>query len=162
MNQAGNIYSFDTSSLIHAWRRAYPINNFPGFWDNLDDLIMDGRAFCAEEVLVELKKKDDDIYAWCKVRQKEFVIPFDDKQQISIAGILGAHPRLVDTKKGRSECDPFVIALAESNNPKLIVVTQEHYGSPQSPKIPDVCKSMGIRCINLIDFISEQNWKFGR
>ena len=156
------VYSFDTSALIHAWSRVYPINNFPGFWDNLDDLIVKGYACCAEEVFSELKKKDDGIYSWCKDRQSDLMIPLDDKQQILMASIMGEYPRLVDTKKNRSGCDPFVIALAEAYSPKLTVVTQEHFGKPDSPRIPDVCKAKTIRCIPLLDVITEQNWKFGR
>lgn len=162
MSSPARVYSFDTSSLIHAWRRSYPIDNFPGFWENLDDLIADGHACCAEEIINELKKKDDELYGWCKDHQDAFVVPFDDDQQIRMAEILGKYPRLVDTKKNRSEGDPFVIALALSHNPELTVVTQESFGSVRSPRIPDVCKAKGIRCIGLLDVISEQNWKFGR
>lgn len=156
------IYSFDTSALIHAWRRAYPIENFEGFWENLDELILNGHACCAEEVLVELKKKDDELYAWCRGREERFVVPFDDAQQVRMAALLGQHPRLVDTKKGRSGCDPFVIALAEIYNPLLTVVTQEAFGSLQSPRIPDVCKARKIRCIGLLEVISERDWRFRR
>ena len=38
------IFSLDTSCLIHAWRRAYPIRHFPPFWERLDELIDAGRS----------------------------------------------------------------------------------------------------------------------
>lgn len=32
-------YSVDTSSLIHAWRRAYPIDVFETLWTHLEKMI---------------------------------------------------------------------------------------------------------------------------
>jgi len=55
-------YCIDTSALIHAWRRSYPIPNFQPIWDRIDDLIEVGRLLSSKEVLLELQKKDDDIY----------------------------------------------------------------------------------------------------
>jgi hypothetical protein len=38
---------------------------------------------------------------------------------------MGAYPRLVDTVKGRSGGDPFVIAVARIKHPPMTVVTEE-------------------------------------
>jgi len=73
---------------------------------------------------------------------------------------MGTYPRLVDTVKGRSGGDPFVIALARVRRSKITVVTEEDRGRADSPKIPDVCRAEGIRCLNLADFIAERGWKF--
>jgi hypothetical protein len=70
-------------------------------------------------------------------------------------------PRLVDTRRGKSGADPMVIALAASREPKLTVVTEEGHGSAKSPKIPFVCASLGIRCINMLRLIRDQGWAFG-
>jgi hypothetical protein len=67
------------------------------------------------------------------------------------------YPRLVDTSKGRSGADPFVIALAAAANPIMTVVTEEH---PGKTKIPDVCKKEGIKFCNLADLIEQEGWKF--
>jgi hypothetical protein len=48
---------------------------------------------------------------------------------------------LVDTVKGRSGSDPFVIALAASTNPTMTVVTEEYVGKV---RIPDVCNAEKI------------------
>ena len=66
------------------------------------------------------------------------------------------HPRLVDTVKGRSGADPFVIALAATTNPTMTVVTEEQ---PGKTKIPDVCKAEKIECIGLADLIERENWQ---
>ena len=68
---------------------------------------------------------------------------------------MGEYPRLVDTVKGKSASDPWVISLALQYDQKLTVVTEENGGSANSPKIPYVCRQEDIRCINLLDLIKE-------
>lgn len=152
-------YSIDTSSLIHAWRRAYPPKNFISFWQKLDGYIETGVVVASIEVRNELKKKDDEIHEWLEKSPTDFCIELTDDQQDHLIYILGAYPRLVDTVKGRSEGDPFVIALARSYSPPLTVISQEGDGKKNSPKIPDVCRAEKIRCMNLVEFIQAENWR---
>ena len=55
-------YSIDTSAILDGWRRYYPPDTFPGLWDKLDSLIEEGHLAATEEVLIELEKKDDDVF----------------------------------------------------------------------------------------------------
>ena len=153
-------YSIDTSSLIHAWRRAYPPENFVTFWEKFDDYVARGIIVASVEVKAELKRKDDDLHAWFDSRPDGFCKDIDDEQQEHLAYILGKHPRLVDTVRGRSECDPFVIALARAHSSPLIVISQEGEGKTNSPKIPDVCRIEKMTCLNLVDFIRAEDWRF--
>ncbi|MGH9781246.1 MAG: DUF4411 family protein [Candidatus Acidiferrales bacterium] len=44
---------------------------------------------------------------------------------------------------------------------RLTVVTAEKAsGNLTKPKIPDVCKDLGISCIEIIDFFRTQRWKW--
>lgn len=156
---ATSIYSLDSSCLIHAWRRAYPIRNFPPFWDRLDSLIEAKRLFSSVEVLKEIKRKDDELYDWCKPREALFV-PIDDDIQDHVIAIMGSYPKLVDTSKGRSGADPFVIGLARMNGKPWHVLSEENPGRANSPKIPDVCIAEGIRCLRLVELIQEEDWVF--
>jgi len=162
MSANGNArYSIDTSALIHAWRRAYPPKNFESFWARLEKLIEDEVILASVEVINELKKKDDDIHKWCNAQPGSFCIEIDDDMQDHVAHIMGMYPRLVDTVKGRSGGDPFVIALARSTAPSpLTVITQENPGKKASPKIPDVCRDEKIPCMNLVEFIQAEDWRF--
>ena len=153
------IYSVDSSSLIHAWRRAYPPKHFPPFWRRLEGLIEDRRLFSSVEVLRELKRKDDELHEWCKKYTDAF-LPINDDLQDQVIEIMGTYPRLVDTVKGRSGADPFVIGLARLNDPEWVVLSEENPGRQNSPKIPDVCRDEGIRCIRLVELIQEENWIF--
>ena len=75
----------------------------------------------------------------------------DDDIQSAVSGILRDYPRLIDTRRGRSGADPFVIALAKARG--CAVVTGEGVsGSLDRPKIPDVCEAIGVESIRLLEF----------
>lgn len=153
------IYSIDTSALIDGWERHYPPDVFPGVWEKLSELAQGGKIVASEEVRVELEKKQDELCKWSD-NQNGFFLPSDQDVQSAVSAILSKHPRLVDTRRGRSGADPFVIAVASVN--KLAVVTGE--GSSNNlakPKIPDVCDNLSIRCIPLLELLREQGWTFG-
>jgi hypothetical protein len=151
------IYSADSSALIHGWRRIYRPKNFGFVWDRLGTLIEEGRLKASIEVYSDLEKKDDELFKWCKERKDKLVVDIDATVQAHVARIMKAYPRLVDTVKGRSGSDPFVIALAASTSPTMTVVTEESVGRV---RIPDVCNSEKIAHCGLADLIERENWKF--
>lgn len=153
-------YSIDSSALIHAYRRAYPPSVLPSLWDDrLPGLIANGSLIASKEVLNELKKKDDELFEWCQNHPNMF-IELDDEQQAAMGQIMGKYPKLVDTSKGKSGADPFVIALAQTHKPPLTVITQEEPRNERNPRIPDVCRIEDVPCVNILDFIIEQGWTF--
>ncbi|MFA1626071.1 DUF4411 family protein [Rhizobium mongolense] len=156
MQRGNNFYSIDSSSLIHGWRRVYRPKNFGFIWERIEALAIEGRLRASIEVLHEIGKKDDDLYGWCKDRKEHLFVEVDDACQMQLARIMTAYPRLVDTVKGRSAGDPFVIALAASGR-GITVVSEE---SPGKWRIPDVCAAEGIPCIGLADLIEQEDWRF--
>ncbi|OAH37553.1 hypothetical protein AX777_25735 [Sphingobium yanoikuyae] len=154
------VYCIDTSSLVHAWRRAYPPKRFSGLWNAFDQLIGDGRLVATIEVFHELKKKDDEIFEWAKDRKETMFLEIDDDVQGEVVRIMQTYPKLVDTGKGKSGGDPFVIAQALAGNPRLVVVTQEAGGTADKPRIPFVCDREGVRHIDLLTLIEDEDWTF--
>lgn len=149
-------YSIDTSAFLDAWVRNYPIDVFPTIWEQMDKAARNGTLFASDEVLRELERKDDGAHAWMKARH-EMLIALDLEVEEHVRYIMRRHPRLVDTKKGRSGGDPFVIAIARLKT--LTVITAENAtGKLEVPRIPDVCNELGIRCIRMLDFFREQRW----
>jgi len=113
------------------------------------------------EVINELKKEDDDIHKWCSAQPGLFCIEIDDDMQDHVARLMVVYPRLVDTVKGRSGGDPFVIAFARSKTPSpLTVIAQENLGKKSNRKISDVCREEKIPCMNLVEFIQAEDWRF--
>ena len=151
-------YCIDTSAILDGWSRWYPIDNFPAYWDNVEELINLGELICPEIVLDELKKKEDGAHKWFKARSK-ISRPLLEEIQIAAKEILVKYPRLVDSMKGRSGADPFVIALAQIEN-ATVVTGEAPRKSEKKAAIPDVCSNMGINCINTVGLIKAKNWKF--
>jgi hypothetical protein len=152
-------FTMDTSGFIGAWDRAYPPDVFPGLWEAFDQMIADGDLRAIQEVGVELRRKSDALRDWANSRPSLFV-PLDADIQLAIRDVLLSYPKLAAKMRGRDPADPFVIAHAKARG--LIVVTNEKtaLGNPNRPKIPDVCSLLGVPCINLLDLIRRQGWKF--
>lgn len=152
------MFSLDTSGFLDAWTRHYPPDTFSAFWDRMDAAARDGTIKASEEVLRELEKKDDGAAAWIKARTV-MIVTTDVPIQEKVKEILKAHPRLVNASKSRSGGDPFVIAVASVYG--YSVVTGElPSGSLKKPHIPDVCTSMSVPFMNLLEFVRSQGWKF--
>ncbi|MCY4400602.1 MAG: DUF4411 family protein [Gemmatimonadetes bacterium] len=151
-------FSIDTSAILDGWTRYYPREAFPGLWQHLGELIESGHLRASEEVRYELAKKEDEALEWAE-RQDGLFVPIDDDIQDAVSAILSDHPRLIDTRRGRSGADPFVIALAKVW--RCAVVTGERpSGSLKRPKIPDVCSALGVASMSLLDLIRQQGWVF--
>jgi hypothetical protein len=157
---AGRIYCVDSSSLIHASKRAYPQRRFPRLWRAFEDLIEMNRLIISIEVYHELERKDDEVYTWAKERKDAFCHEISDEVQTHVVKLMQDYPRLVDTKKGKSGGDPFVIAHALAANPSLVVVTEEKGGSENSPNIPFVCQQKNLQCFDLLRLIDAEDWSF--
>lgn len=149
-------YSVDSSSLIEGFREIVPYLNFPSFWNrDLPGLVTSGDLRASEAVRWELEAQDDELLTW--VREfEDFFIPIDEPIQYEVREILADFPRL--THAGRSQADPFVIALAKING--CTVVCEERGGKSTRPRIPYVCDALGIRCIRLMELLQEQGWEY--
>ena len=151
-------YSVDTSGWLDGWQRHYPPDVFPTLWGKLDGLITAGEIISSEEVYLELKRKDDDLHDWIQAR-KQMLVPLDEAIQMRAVALLNEFPRLVDTLRGRSKADPFVIATALERG--AVVVTGEPLaGKLDKPRIPDVCQVKSIRCITFLQMIRELKLTF--
>jgi hypothetical protein len=151
-------YSIDTSSLIWAWRFAYPRERFPSVWAQIENLIRVGDLKASPMVLVELERQEDDLHEWAAVKPEMF-IDLDEAQQQEVREIMVSHAGILQPGEDRVNADPFVIALARCRG--LVVVSEERRsGNLNTPKIPNVCAARGIRCVNLLGLMTDLGWTF--
>ena len=150
-------YCVDTSGWLDGWQRHYPRDVFPSLWAKLEELIAKGEIIASEEVYWELQRKSDDLHDWIKDR-KQMLVPLEEAIQYRATELLAEFPRLVDTLRGRSKADPFVIATALERD--AVVVTGESPGNLDKPRIPIVCQVKGIRCISFLEMIRELKLTF--
>lgn len=152
------IYCIDTSSILEARTRTYPPAAFPTLWDRVEALIDAGRLLSPIEMLKELERKDDETRKWARAKSGLFV-PYSPQQIATVTQILTTHPLLVDSSKGRSGGDPFLIALALIEGYTL--VTEEvATNSPKKPRIPDVCIVYKVPYITFLDLVIAEGWTF--
>lgn len=150
-------YSFDSSAFINPFRRYYPQDLFPKFWETLSIKTASGEIVSSEVVRDEIDKKDDELKAWVR-NQAGLFVSVDEDQQGVVAEIMAQFPTWIDVESSKNNADPFVIALAKVKG--LAVVQDEGNGSEENPKIPFVCRRFGVRCLKVTDFIREIGLRF--
>lgn len=119
--------------------------------------------FIPSMVYDEIVRTDDELSEWLKGSSiKSKPITFDVTEILkSIYAADPYHKHLVDSKKGRSLADPWVIAHAIQEN--AVVVTKEEKVTALNStkiKIPNVCDNMGVKWINDYNMIEELGLKF--
>lgn len=152
---AKTIYCIDTSALIAAWYERYKPNRFPKLWEQLDQLIQEGRLLSSSLVLRECsKQRSEELHDWLKPREAMFLAP-DENVQGQVELIVNTYTGLVQAGKEKFQADPFVIALAVVSG--YTVITEET-GIGSLGKIPGVCNVMKVECINLMQLIDAEDW----
>ena len=152
------IYCIDTSSILEARIRSYPPAIFVQLWERVEALIAAQRLVAPFEILHELERQDDETKRWARGQSGLFV-PLDRAQTDEVTRILRGFPLLVDSSRGRSGGDPFVIALAKIHG--YTVVTEERLSrSAKRPRIPDVCLSYNVPCITFLELVLREKWTF--
>ena len=149
-------YCLDTSVLIEGWVRRYPIANFPSFWQKMEEAIAENILISSFFVHEELKRKNDELFEWAGKQEGFFIDPVGEVQ-LEQAAIVNRYPKMVGDGN-KSLGDPWVIALARCM--RGTVVTEEAFGNENKPKIPFICREMGIECIDVVELIAALGWVF--
>ena len=156
------IYSIDNSSLMDWQARYYPTDVFSGLVERMDSLIDAQRGFAPALVKEEIGAVGTTgVIQWAESHAGIFV-PTSELLAETLA-IQNQFTGLRDPRAEYEEADAYVIALAKMRNG--IVVTQETSAAEkQKPKrthfIPDVCRELGIPCVNLLGLIRREGWRF--
>lgn len=152
---AGDIYCLDTSSMIFARNEAYPPRAFKNLWLRIERVIDDQSLMMPEEVLGELYIGADEAYKYAKSKNG-FVVSLDTYQINAAQTLVNKYPNMVNYNTWKNSADPFLIALAQVR--KAVVITQEKVRNEEQLRVPNICRWNGVRCINFVDFLAEQEW----
>lgn len=142
--------------------RHYPVDVFVGLAGRMDGLVTAERLVAPALVREELDKVGTaSLKQWTDDHAEIFVRTGD---LLAHANVLqGQFPGLLDPKSEFEEADAYVIALARMSDG--IVVTEETPASEKrNPRrthfIPDVCRDLGVPCINLLGLMRREGWRF--
>lgn len=154
------LYCIDTNSLILGRIERYPYPAFRSLWDNIEQLVHDGRLIAPEDVFAELKHHEDDVTAWA-TQHRQLFVPFEHRMAESLALLAAAFPQLSSSIRSRgaaSDTDQLVVALAKARG--CFVVSEEGKGSAAKPKVPELCRHLGVSQIRFLDIILREGWSF--
>jgi hypothetical protein len=148
----GPKYVFDSNIFINL-QRFYPADIFGGLWSKIETLFDERIIVSSDEVIVEIVKGNDSLIDWVKERPDSFYTS-DETIQLIVRDILKNYSALVTSANKSNAADPFVIALAKHLDCTL-VSEEKKSGNAQSPKIPNICEALQVRCIRFFEFLRE-------
>ena len=157
------MYSLDTSVFMDWQARYYPPDIFTSLVGRIEGLIDAGQCSAVELVKEEIDAVGTPaLRAWTKKHPALFVT-LDPLVQVEAATIESKYPDLMDPKSLHQSADAYVVALAKVKGG--IVVSQETSAAEKKSTkrthyIPDVCRDLGIPCINLLGLMRREHWTF--
>lgn len=147
------MYLMDANVLIRANGDYYPIDRVPPFWRWLFEKAEAGEVKMPVEIYEEVCKSPDLLGQWLRdanVRRSLVLDEATDLDAVRRVIRLGYAPDLDDVELLTLTRDPFLVAAALMATGR-IVATREVSKITQTRarrKVPDVCGTMGIECIN--------------
>lgn len=152
-------YCFDTSAFINGWRRHYKPSSFQTLWDRIGEMMRGGEIVVPEEVPKEIGAGTDDLLSWFK-QHNVCVVPICEEQLKIVSEIVNKYPPISEYKSSKIySADAFVVAVAKIH--KCTVVTYETPdGNQTKPKIPALCKEMGVSYCTLATFFEKEDITF--
>ena len=112
-----------------------------------------GKDLDSERVRQEVN--DDALKKWFVGLQGD-ILPIDDEVQENVKKVVTSNPQLVDFKQVKSSGDAFLIATAMKYD--LTVITEENKTGQK--KIPFVCNSLGVPCVDILGLCEKEGWSF--
>jgi hypothetical protein len=165
------LYLLDANTLIDAKRDYFQFERVPEFWEWI---AYQGENGCIKvpievyEEFVEAKKPDgsrDDLAEWaasCKVRDAMLLKEDADPCLVQKIVYQGYAQDLSDDEIYKLGRDPFLVSYAYASRAERIIVSTE-VSKPSkvraNRKIPDVCRDLGVRCINNFELLSELDFR---
>lgn len=148
---------FDASSMIYAWDN-YPLQQFPGLWEWMEDQIRQRKLAMPSVALAEVGNKAPECEQWlraCEINVLEMTnaILQDAMRIKNLLGIVGDK-----YGAGVGENDLFIIATARAHGADLVTDEKWQTVRPkklEKCKIPAVCEmpDVAVRWLKFIDYI---------
>lgn len=152
------IYVLDTCvvrELLFHFRREVP--TFDRMWNNIDSMITEGKIIFVKESYEELVRQctTDDNMRWLKSKKVYFTASTNEECKIVSQIYRNRNFQNNVSKKnilnGQPVADAFLVARAKYIGDNAIVVSREIL-KPNAAKIPNICKSLGVRYIDDKEF----------
>lgn len=167
------LYLLDANTLIDAKRDYFQIERVPEFWDWLQNQGEIGNIKVPLEIYEEFeeaRKADgsrDELSEWAanpEIREALLLAEDADPGMVAIVTVTGYAADLADDEIEKIGRDPFLIAYAQADPADRTIVSTE-VSKPSrvraNRRVPDVCRGLGIRCINNFELLNELDFRTG-
>lgn len=153
------MYSFDASSMIHAWDN-YPLENahFDSLWEWFSNNIQNKEFVISKKAFEEVRHKIPKCGKWLQNHNIEIynLTP----TSLLIARDIKVSLGILEEKytKGVGENDLFIISIAQESGATLVTEESRQSELPtlkSNYKIPAVCNmaSVGVECCNFLSLL---------
>jgi hypothetical protein len=149
------LYLLDSSTLITANNKYYPVDRVPEFWEWLTYKATNGQVKMPVEMLEEIKDgprdgEKDLLFAWIQEDEiKKALLLDEDADMVLVQQVVekGYAPDLTDDEIEVVGRDPFLVAYALSKPTDRCIVTAE-VSRPKAVRhnrrLPDVCGTLKV------------------
>ena len=157
------MYSFDTSVFMDWQARVFSPDIFSSLIAKIEEMGVARQCSSVELVKEEIDAVGTpELRAWAKKNPALFVT-LDPQVQAAAANIESKYPDLMDPKSLHQSADAYVIALAKVKGDTVVsqeTSAAEKKSAKRTHYIPDVCRDLGIPCINLLGLMRREYWTF--
>ena len=157
------MYSIDTSFFMDWQARFYPLDVFVTMNTSIEQLIDKGEFIAVELVKEEINAVGTpDPKSWA-ANHKNLLVPLTPNIQLEAAAIEAKYPELTDPKSPYQSADAYVIAFARLRGGDVVsqeTSVNEKHKPAKNYYIPDVCRDLGVPCINLLGLLRREKWTF--
>lgn len=164
------LYLLDANTLIDAKRDYFQFGRVPEFWSWLEHQGSIGNVKIPVEIYDEFHEtrrpngSRDELAEWADSAPVKQSLLLDEEIAPSVVREVidrGYCDDPTDEEVGKMGKDPFLIAYALMDQPNRVVVTTET-SKPRARRanrrIPDVCKTLGIRPLDTFGLLVELNF----
>jgi hypothetical protein len=162
---ANVLYLLDANVMIRAHEDYYPIDRIPQFWMWLASLGDSGIVKVPYEIYSEIAVSIGPLHDWLTdstVSKRMLLDQKIDSANLNTVLTQGYAPDLDDSEIEEIGQDPFLIGYALTDVTGITVVTKE-VSAPSKQRanrrVPDVCNTFGVRCVNDFGFYRELDFK---
>lgn len=162
----------DANSLITPYLTFYPFDFAPGFWEQMEKAIADGKIAILDMVRSEILQGNDSLKEW--MDNLKISVYLDHRQPDILAKYSAVlqhiqnnpcyKPSALAEWSNGSVADPWLIATASAYGYNLVTFEVPNKGlncknPSKNAKIPDIAKIFGVETVDLYHMIRKLGFK---
>jgi hypothetical protein len=166
------MYILNTNVFLEPFKRFYPMDFCPGYWDWLDECVQGSNVRSIRFVYEEMKDAGDELSNWAKRHENSGFFMSEDATDIQAANqVVVQHIQRTTTRLGfrrtaladfLSGADPWLIAAAHARGGTVVTLEENNPDRRSKVLIPVVCDELRIPCVTPYQWLRRSGFKLVR